>query len=100
MTQFVEKPDRARAEDYLATGRFRWNAGMFVVRATVLLDLLAQWHPSLAAGLRALAADPSTLAEVWPGLEKIAIDHAVAEPAAGAGAGRRGAGRFRLGRRG
>ena len=85
VTQFVEKPDRARAEEYLATGRFRWNAGMFVVRATVLLDLLAQWHPELAAALRALAADPARLPEVWPGLEKIAIDHAVAEPAAAVG---------------
>jgi mannose-1-phosphate guanylyltransferase len=85
VTQFVEKPDLARAEEYLATGRFRWNAGMFVVQATVLLDLLAQWHPELAAGLRLLAADPSRLSEVWPGLEKIAIDHAVAEPAAAEG---------------
>ena len=51
----------------------------------MLLDLLAQWHPELAAGLRALAADPSRLDEVWPGLEKIAIDHAVAEPAAAQG---------------
>jgi mannose-1-phosphate guanylyltransferase len=85
VVQFVEKPDRARAEGYLATGRFRWNAGMFVVRASVLLDLLAQWHPELATGLRALAADPSRLDDVWPGLEKIAIDHAVAEPAAAAG---------------
>ena len=91
VTQFVEKPDRARAEEYLATGRFRWNAGMFVVEATVLLDLLAQWHPELAAGLRSLAADPDRLDEVWPGLEKIAIDHAVAEPAAAAGSGRGGA---------
>ena len=85
VTQFVEKPDRAARRGYLATGRFRWNAGMFVVRAAVLLDLLAQWHPELAAGLRALAADPSRLDEVWPGLEKIAIDHAVAEPAAAEG---------------
>jgi mannose-1-phosphate guanylyltransferase len=82
VTQFVEKPDRARAREYLATGRFRWNAGMFVVKARVLLDLLALWHPDLATGLRALAQDPSRLDEVWPGLEKIAIDHAVAEPAA------------------
>ncbi|HET8767727.1 MAG TPA: mannose-1-phosphate guanylyltransferase, partial [Pedococcus sp.] len=59
VVQFVEKPDRERAQDYLATGRFRWNAGMFVVKARVLLDLLAQWHPELAQGLRALAADPS-----------------------------------------
>jgi mannose-1-phosphate guanylyltransferase len=85
VTQFVEKPDRARALEYLATGRFRWNAGMFVVRAAVLLDLLAQWHPDLAASLRALAASPERLDEVWSGLEKIAIDHAVAEPAAAAG---------------
>ena len=58
---------------------------MFVARATVLLDLLAEHHPELAAGLRAIAADPSTLEERWPGLTKIAIDHAVAEPAAAAG---------------
>jgi mannose-1-phosphate guanylyltransferase len=85
VAEFVEKPDRARAEAYLATGRFRWNAGMFVVRASVLLDLLATWHPDLAAGLRTLAARPERLDELWPGLEKIAIDNAVAEPASGTG---------------
>lgn len=83
--QFVEKPDARRAASYLATGEFRWNAGMFVVRARTLLDLLARWHPDLAAGLREIAADPATLAERWEGLEKIAIDHAVAEPAADEG---------------
>lgn len=83
--QFVEKPDAQRAARYLATGEFRWNAGMFVVRARVLLDLLAQWHPELAAGVRAIAAAPEELEARWPDLEKIAIDHAVAEPAADEG---------------
>ncbi|MEO6586938.1 MAG: mannose-1-phosphate guanylyltransferase [Knoellia sp.] len=83
--QFVEKPDAQRATAYLATGEFRWNAGMFVVRATTLLDLLHRWHPELADGVRAIAADPSMLDEIWPNLEKIAIDHAVAEPAADIG---------------
>ncbi len=83
--QFVEKPNAPRAASYLATGEFRWNAGMFVVRARVLLDLLARWHPDLAANLREIAADPSLLAERWESLEKIAIDHAVAEPAADEG---------------
>lgn len=83
--QFVEKPDAGRAAAYLATGEFRWNAGMFVVRAATLLDLLQRWHPELATGLRAIAADPSRLDEIWPTLEKIAIDHAVAEPAADIG---------------
>ena len=83
--QFVEKPDARRAAAYLATGEFRWNAGMFVVRAATLLDLLHRWHPELADGVRAIAADPSRLDAIWPTLEKIAIDHAVAEPAADIG---------------
>lgn len=85
VAEFVEKPDTARAEAYLASGEYRWNAGMFIARATTLLDLLAVEHPGLAAGLREIAADPDTLAERWGGLTRIAIDHAVAEPAAAAG---------------
>jgi mannose-1-phosphate guanylyltransferase len=83
--QFVEKPDAQRAANYLSTGEFRWNAGMFVVKATVLLDLLSQWYPDLAAGVRAIAADPERLEQAWPELTKIAIDHAIAEPAADIG---------------
>lgn len=83
--QFVEKPDARRAASYLATGEFRWNAGMFVVRATTLLDLLARWHPELADGARLLARAPERHDEIWPTLEKIAIDHALAEPAADEG---------------
>ncbi len=83
--EFVEKPDAATATQYLAGGGFWWNAGMFVVKASVLLDALALEHPEMAASLRGIAADPSTLGAVWPSLDKIAIDHAVAEPAARAG---------------
>ena len=82
---FVEKPDETTARAYLDTGEYRWNAGMFVVKASVLLDLLAEFHPELAAGLRDIAAEPARLAELWPGLTKVAIDHAVAEPAAAQG---------------
>jgi mannose-1-phosphate guanylyltransferase len=82
---FTEKPDRARAEEYVASGDYRWNGGMFVTRAAVLLDELAREHPDLSAGVRAIAADPGLLEERWPGLTKIAIDHAVAEPAAARG---------------
>ncbi|MCW2784880.1 MAG: mannose-6-phosphate isomerase, type 2 [Marmoricola sp.] len=82
---FVEKPDAETATAYLATGEYRWNAGMFVARASVLLDLLAVEHPDLARDLRLLAAEPERMDELWPGLTKIAIDHAIAEPAAAAG---------------
>lgn len=83
--EFVEKPSVETAQAYLDTGRYRWNAGMFVARPRVLLDLLAQWHADFAAALRGLAADPSRLEEVWPTLPRIALDHAIAEPAAAAG---------------
>ena len=43
---FTEKPDADTAAAYLATGDYRWNAGMFVVRAGVLLD-----HPATGAGV-------------------------------------------------
>jgi len=88
---FTEKPDVATATAYLATGEYRWNAGMFLVRAAVLLDHLGEQRPALREGLDVLAAAWDTgdreqvLAEVWPGLEKIAIDHAIAEPVAAAG---------------
>ncbi|WP_244929535.1 sugar phosphate nucleotidyltransferase [Nocardioides sp. W7] len=85
VVEFVEKPARDTAEGYLASGRYRWNAGMFVVRPTVLLDLLAEGDPAFAAELRAIAADPTLLEEAWPRLPKIALDHAVAEPAAASG---------------
>ncbi len=85
VTEFVEKPDAERAAAYVRSGEYRWNGGMFLARASILLDLLAESHPQLSAGLRDIAADPSTLGERWPGLTKIAIDHAVAEPAAAAG---------------
>ena len=82
---FLEKPDEETARGYLDTGEYRWNAGMFVVKASVLLDLLAESHPGLAADLRDIASDPARLVELWPGLTKVAIDHAVAEPAAALG---------------
>jgi mannose-1-phosphate guanylyltransferase len=88
---FTEKPDAATARAYLATGEYRWNAGMFIVRASVLLAHLARLRPALHDGLRTIAAAWDTpereavLAATWPGLEKIAIDHAVAEPVAAEG---------------
>ena len=77
---------RQRAEEYLATGRFRWNAGMFVVRRVrAARPARRSGTPTSPRGCGRIAADPARLDEVWPALEKIAIDHAVAEPAAAAG---------------
>lgn len=91
VTRFVEKPDAQTAESYLASGRFRWNAGMFVSRADVLLDHLGTQQPRLREGIDEIAsawgsvAQREVLERVWPTLTRIAIDHAIAEPVAAAG---------------
>lgn len=88
---FTEKPDAETARRYLETGEYRWNAGMFLTRTSVLLDHLATQRPELHAGLLTIARTWDTpqrdavMAATWPGLEKIAIDHAIAEPVAAAG---------------
>jgi len=89
--RFVEKPDAATAAVYLAGGKHRWNAGMFVASAAVMLEQLRENRPALHDGLIEIAAAWDTpsrqevLERVWPTLEKVAIDYAVAEPAADAG---------------
>ena len=85
---FREKPDRATAESYLASGDYLWNSGMFVWRARTVLDALAEHLPETAAGLDRIVAAPrgpqrdAVLAEVFPTLPKISVDYAVLEPAA------------------
>lgn len=89
---FVEKPSLTTARRYVASGEYLWNAGMFIARAARLLEVLAENAPELAAGIQEIAdawdtdARDEVVDRVWPGLEKIAIDYTVAEPAAKQGA--------------
>lgn len=85
VADFVEKPSADVAQRYVDGGLHRWNAGMFVSRPRVLLDLLAEGDPVFAERLRTIAAEPSRMEELWAQLPRIAVDHAVAEPAATAG---------------
>lgn len=89
VTRFVEKPDRARAEAFLAGNKHLWNAGMFFFRAKDMNALVAQHLPELAAGVEKIdeasgganAAD--VLRAVFPRLPSVSIDHGVMEKAAG-----------------
>lgn len=91
VVEFVEKPGQAVAEEYVATGDYLWNAGMFVAPVKLFLEHLAAAEPELHAGLTEIArawgtpAQAEVAARVWPALPKTAIDYAVAEPAADAG---------------
>jgi mannose-1-phosphate guanylyltransferase len=91
VSSFVEKPDQPTAKEYLASGDYLWNAGMFIARADVLLAQLGESQPELLAGILELAdawdtpARGAVVDKVWPKLAKIAIDYSVAEPAAAVG---------------
>lgn len=51
--RFVEKPDEATARQYLAEGGYYWNAGMFVLKASVWLQAIESFRPDIAATTRA-----------------------------------------------
>jgi mannose-1-phosphate guanylyltransferase len=84
---FKEKPDKPTADRYVESGRYYWNSGMFVWRASTVLEELAIHLPDSQAGLKKIADAWDTpdqqrvLDEVYPTLPKISIDYAVMEPA-------------------
>lgn len=81
---FREKPSRELAEQYLATGRFCWNAGIFVWSVAHVRAQLAKHTPQLAEFVAALAAAddaPAFIAEQFPRLTPISIDFALMEKA-------------------
>jgi mannose-1-phosphate guanylyltransferase len=53
IARFVEKPDLATAEAFLATGRFTWNSGMFLFRASAILSELERLAPEVVSACRA-----------------------------------------------
>jgi mannose-1-phosphate guanylyltransferase/mannose-1-phosphate guanylyltransferase/mannose-6-phosphate isomerase len=57
IARFVEKPDLARAQDYLASGNFSWNGGIFAFRAGHLLAELAAYRPEMARLVRQAVAE-------------------------------------------
>lgn len=89
--EFAEKPSHERAVAYLESGRYYWNASMFLWRVDVFLAELARQQPDLHDGLRRIAAAwhgprrEETLGGTWPTLAKISVDYAVMEGAAAAG---------------
>jgi mannose-1-phosphate guanylyltransferase/mannose-6-phosphate isomerase len=90
VAQFVEKPDLATAERYLAAGNYFWNSGMFVVRASVWLAAIERFRPDIAAASRlAWAARSIDASFIRPGRTEFAaipsesIDYAVMEKCPG-----------------
>jgi len=88
VAEFVEKPDLETAQDYLQSGDYRWNSGMFCFRVDTILAALEKHAPETLAGVLEVweqtdrAAMPVELpAEPFASLPDVSIDYAVMERA-------------------
>lgn len=83
VVRFREKPSAELAEQFLAQGNFRWNAGMFIWSIPAILNAFERHAPSLADFVARLRTGDfaALLRDVFPTLPKISIDYAVMEKA-------------------
>lgn len=85
VARFVEKPDRVTAERYVSEGGYLWNSGMFVWRASLILDELTRHAPGVSAAASRIAeamssgADDARLRALYEAAEAVSIDYAVLE---------------------
>jgi mannose-1-phosphate guanylyltransferase len=84
--QFVEKPNFDRALEYLNSGQYRWNAGMFVWSFVTVTNGLEKHQPKMFAACQRwfkVANKPAKLAKVlakeYPAIKKVSIDYALME---------------------
>lgn len=87
VARFFEKPELPRAQAFVASGHFGWNSGMFVWKASTVMECLKRFVPASYEGLMKIQAAWGTaeqdrvLKEVYPALPKISVDYAIMEPA-------------------
>ncbi len=85
--KFTEKPNLAKALQYISSGEYYWNSGMFAWRADTVLGQLEKYLPQSHDALREVARAWQTeerqqkLQTVYPSLMKISVDFAVMEQA-------------------
>ncbi len=85
VTRFHEKPDLQTAEQFVHSGNFGWNAGIFVWKAHRIYDLIAKYQPEMGRGLQKIANTIDTkdyddvLVREFEAMTGISIDYAVLE---------------------
>jgi mannose-1-phosphate guanylyltransferase len=85
--RFTEKPELQAAKEYVASGNYHWNGGMFFWRVSTFLENLEEFLPKTYAAIEHLSDSIGTrayerqLRAVYHKLENISVDYAVLEPA-------------------
>ena len=76
--KFIEKPDLARAQEFLMQG-FLWNSGMFVFKARTFMAMLTKYQPEVESLVRSI--DTENLAECYAQFPNLSMDYGLAEKA-------------------
>ncbi|MDA8233638.1 MAG: mannose-1-phosphate guanylyltransferase [Clostridia bacterium] len=85
--RFTEKPSLETAKEYLDSGRFYWNCGIFICRVSVMLEAIHRHMPRLAKGLDKIKSSIGTPQETevvkkeYRDMEKVSIDYGIMEKA-------------------
>ncbi|WP_099467497.1 mannose-1-phosphate guanylyltransferase [Konateibacter massiliensis] len=83
--KFVEKPNYETAVKYLRSGEFLWNSGMFVWKASTIMEDFKRFLPKVYNELAKIGAsmntdkEKETIAEIYPDIPSISIDYGVME---------------------
>lgn len=82
--RFVEKPSLAVAEEYLKSGDYYWNSGMFLWTVSLILKKFEEFLPDIAAGLKEIVSSGGEkLKEIYPTLRSVSVDYGIMEKADG-----------------
>lgn len=83
--RFVEKPDAKTAQQYIDSGKFSWNSGVFVFKISTILKAFDKYLPDMAKNMKhAIESnedDNAALKAIYPKLQSISIDYGIMEKA-------------------
>lgn len=83
--EFVEKPDLSRAREYVASGFYSWNSGMFIWKASTILDYFQRLLPDIYEPLQKIGEammtdrERTVINEIYPDIPRISIDYGIME---------------------
>jgi mannose-1-phosphate guanylyltransferase len=85
VAEFVEKPNFQKAQDYLASGHYLWNSGIFIWKTSVIIENYKRYLPRLYKSMQSLSEYLGTEHEeemkqaIYPTLQNISIDYGILE---------------------
>lgn len=87
LLKFVEKPALEIAQQYVDSGKYLWNSGMFIWKASVILECFKKYLPKMYEQMNEIfddlrtSSEEAAIARVYPELEKVSVDYGIMEKA-------------------